>query len=225
MTGLAAVYLFLLGLAAGLALLTLTAYRRVSPTWLKWLLLGLGLFVISRYVAMALFTAPDAPDRFWAFRRCWFATSIGLTFSSVMAIDHVVRHPAMTPKKLLQWMAPFLLAYASVILFGQFEPQPDRVIGWIPRLTPVWQRVLSTTHSLFLIGFLAGCALLAKKIPSRPIRRALAALAAGQLLLGVDGVVLAFGGWYFRPYLYSEMLTLAALWFAYDTGTRLQGGG
>ena len=51
-----ALYLFLLGLASGLALLTASAFRKVSPAWVRWLLLACGALVISRYVAMALQT-------------------------------------------------------------------------------------------------------------------------------------------------------------------------
>ena len=70
-------YLFLLGLDMGISLLTITSYRHVSPRWLKWLLIASGLFVISRYVTMALFTSPQAAQSFWPLRHCWYATSVG----------------------------------------------------------------------------------------------------------------------------------------------------
>ncbi len=70
-------YLFLLGLAMGISLLTITSYRHVSPRWLKWLLIASGLFVISRYVTMALFTSPQAAQSVWPLRHCWYATSVG----------------------------------------------------------------------------------------------------------------------------------------------------
>lgn len=217
MPPLAAAYLFLLGLASGVSLLTLTAYRRVSPVWLRWLLVLSGAFVTARYVTMALFTSPDAPDRFWALRPCWYATSIGLTLPGVFAIDQLLRHPAISPKRLLIWFMPFALAYGAVIFFGQASPEPDRVIGWVPRLSLGWQRWLAVVHAVFVLGFLGICALFMRKVPSRRIRTALLALAAGCLALGVDGLILALGGWYFRPYLYTEILMLLALWYAYDT--------
>ena len=218
-------YLFLLGLASGITLLALTAYRRVSPPWLKWLLIASGVFVMSRYVTMALFTSDEAPQRFWALRHCWFATSIGLTLPSVFAIDQLLRHPALSPKKLLCWFAPFLAAYSAVILFGAFSPVPDRVGGWIPRLSSGWQAFVAIVHGTFVIGFLGICGMLMRKIPSRPIRASLLGLAVGQAYLAVDGLLLASGRWYFRPFLYSEMLTLLAIWHAYETSTALQQGG
>ena len=217
MTPLAGLYLFLLGLAGGVVLLTLTAYRRVSPPWVKGLLLAVGLFMFGRYATMALFAAAARPEPLWALRHFWFATSLGLPLSSAFALDQLIRHPAMTPKKLLVRLSPFLLAYAAVILFGRATPVPDRVIGWSLHLSPGWQRLLSATHGLFVAGFLGICALLIRKIPTRAIRIALFGLAFGQACLAADGFILASGHWYFRPYLYSELLMLAALWHAFET--------
>ena len=223
MASLADAYLFLLGLASGVGVLSITAYRRVSPPWLKWLLTASGVFVISRYVTLALFTNGEAPRRFWILRHCWFATSIGLTLPSVFAIDQLLRHPALSPKKLLWWFAPFLAVYSSVMLFGAVTPVPDRVVGWMLRLGAGWRVLVSVVQGTFVIGFVAICVLLIRKISSRPIRRALLGLAVGQLYLGIDGVLLALGRWYFRPFLYSEMLALLAIWYAYETSASLQG--
>ena len=222
MHSLAESYLFLLGLASGVVLLPITAYRRVSPPWLKWLLTATGLFTISRYVTMALFTNAEAPQLFWGLRHCWFATSIGLTLPSVMAIDQLVRHPAMSPFKLLRLFSPFLAVYSTVILFGTMTPQPDRIAGWMPILSLRWQWLLSGVQTVFVIGFVGICAMLIQKLPSRPIRGALLVLALAHLYLGFDGVLLALGKWYFRPFLFSEIFALLALWHAYDTSASLQ---
>lgn len=217
MAALAGAYLFCLGLASGFTLLAITAYRRVSPRWLKWLLIASGLFVMSRYVTMAIFTRADAPQRFWALRPCWFATSVGLTLPSVFAIDQLVRHPALSPTKILRWFAPFLVVYALVIFGGSATPVPDRVIGWMPQLASGWRLLLALTQSVFVIVFVGFCILLMRTLPAAPIRLALLWLAAGHLTLGLDGLLVACGQWYFRPFLFSEMLTLLAIWHAYET--------
>jgi len=216
------VYLFLLGLACGIALLTTTSYRHVSPPWLRWLLLASGVFVMSRYVTMALFATAEAPRSFLALRPCWFATSVGLTLPSVFALDQLVRHPAMTSKKLLVWFSPFLVVYGLILLFANVTMEPDRVAGWMPRLAAEWRLLLSLTQGAFVIGFIGMSLMLMRKIPSTPIRLALLGLAAGQAYLGLDGLLLALGRWYVRPFLYSEILTLLALWHAYETSARLQ---
>lgn len=222
MAPLAGAYLFLLGLASGITVLAITSYRLASPAWLRRLLIVTGFLVIGRYVTMALFTQADAPERFWALRRLWFATSYGLTLPSVVAVDQLIRHPAMTPKKLLTWFAPFLVAYLAVSLFGAFRPSPDPVAGWQPELLPAWAGVVSIVQTLFVLAFVGGCALFIRKIPVRPIQSALAILAAAHVALAIDGVVLAMGGWYFRPFLFSEMLMLLALWHAFTTAAKLQ---
>ena len=219
---LTSLYLFLLGLSAGMALLTITSYRRVSPAWLKWVLIAAGIFVISRYVTMALFTSEDAPQRFWALRRCWFATSLSLPLASIFAVDQLVRHPAMTPKKLLCWYTPFLVAYGAVILFGTLTPTPDRFVGWTPQLTVGWRQVLALTHGVFVVGFVGVGILLIRKLPVRSARCALLGLIAAVLLLALDGIFIALGSWYFRPYLYSEIIMLLALWHAFETAAALQ---
>jgi len=218
----AGVYLFLLGLACGVAVLTTTSYRRVSPRWLRWLLFASGAFVMSRYVTMALFTATDAPRYFLALRPCWFATSVGLTFPSVFALDQLLRHPVMTPKKLLLWFSPFLAVYGIVLMFADVTLGPDRLVGWALHLGAGWQLLLSLAQGLFVVGFIGISVMLMRKIPSASIRLALLGLVAGQAYLGLDGVLLSLGRWYVRPFLYSEMLMLLALWHAYETSARLQ---
>jgi len=215
-------YLFLLGFASGLAILAISSYRRVSPRWLKWLLVASGLFVIGRYVTMALFTSEEAPQRFWALRHCWYGTSLGLTLPSVFAVDQLIRHPAMTPKKLLIRFAPFLIAYLAVIFFADAQAVPDRVVGWSLKLTPPWRAAVIVVQSVFVLGFVGISLMLMAKLPSWPIRRALLGLVAGHVYLTLDGLIQAFGGWYFRPNLYSEMVTLLALWHAYETAADLR---
>jgi hypothetical protein len=220
MGSLANAYLFLLGLASGIALLTLTAYRRVSPAWLKWLLVGSGMLVVSRYLTMALFTNAEAPQRFWAIRYCWFATPVGLILPSVFAIDQLLRHPAMSPRKLLGWVAPFSVAYVAVILFAQATPVADEIVGWTPRLSAGWQTLVSIVEGVFVSGFVGVCVTLMRKVSSRPIQSALLGLALGHGYLGLDVLLLALGRWYFKPFLYSEMVTLLAIWPAYETATQ-----
>ena len=222
MSGTAGGYLFLLGLAFGVALLTFTAYARVSPRWLRWLLMAADLLVAGRYVAMACFALAQTPERVWVLRRLWFGSVIGLTLPSVFAVDALIRHPAMTPRKLLLRFSPFLAAYATLILFGHTAPIADRVAGWAVSLTPGWRALLSSVQILFVLGFLGLCVLLVWKVPVPAIRTALLMLAAAHTYLALDGLLVATGRWYIRPFLYSEMLTLLALWHAFQTAARLQ---
>ena len=217
---LTAAYLFLLGAASGLVVLTLSVYRRISPSWLKRFLLATGLLLISRYVTMAFFTLPDAPQRFWWAHRLWLASTIGLTLPAIFVIDQLLRHPALSPKKLLVWASPLVVINGAVMLFGSFQAVPDPVAGWTLRVGEGWRLVLAVTQGIFVAALLGWCGLLIWKFPSRPVRQALGLLIASYAYLGVDGVLLAVGGWYFRPFLYSELAALLALWYAYDTAVR-----
>jgi len=223
MTTLAQAYFFLLGVACGVALLPVAAYRRVTPIWLRGLLIACGLLVIGRYLVMALFASPDAPERFGAVRRLWFGSAIGLTVPSAFAVDQLLRHPAMTPKRLLGWLAPFIAIGAAILLIAEATLVPDPLIGWSVRLLGPWRWLLPAAEGAFVVAFLAIVGLLVRKLPSGPMRRALWGLAAGQALLGLDGLIVALGGWYVRPFLYTEMLMGLALWHAYETAFALQG--
>lgn len=222
MGGLPSAYLFLLGLASGLTLLSLTAYRRMSPRWLKWLLVVTGCFTLSRYVTMALFASSPDPQRVWFLRPCYFATSIGLPLPSVLAIDQLLRHPAMSPKKLLRWCSPFLIASLAAIFLSASAPVPDRVLGWTPHLSSGWRWWFACIHGGFFLAFVGMILAIWPKVPWPRVRLALLGLLLGHSALGLDGLLRLFGAWYFRPFLYSEMLTLLAIWYAYETSVELQ---
>ncbi len=214
---LAAWHVFSLGVTAGLTFLTMTAFWAVSPRWLRNLLLLTGLLTLSRYVAMVICAISDDPQPWWLLRRCWWATTIGLTLPTVVAVDQLVRHPAMTPKKLLSRFSPFLIVYLLVMLLGASTPVRDPWIGWVPRLAPAWRLILSITQGLFVLGLLGVSGFLVRKLPSRSVRAALIGLMLAHASLGIDRFVRLFGGWPACPFLFGELLTLLAIWAALRT--------
>ncbi len=216
------IYVFLLGLTAGLAILAMTAYGRTSPRWLRFLLFAAGLLALGRYLALFLFTTPQAPQQFSIFGHLWFGTSIGLTLPSVFAVDQLLRHPAMTPAKLLRRFSPFCIVSLSVILLGAYTIVPDPAVGWAIRLTLPWRIVLSLVQAIFVVGFITLCAMALRKPIPRPARAALLTLIVAHVYLGLDGLLLALRQWYFRPFLFSEMIALLALWYAFETADALQ---
>lgn len=206
-------YLFVLGVATGLVVLLLTAYLSVSPPWLRWLLLASGVLAAGRYVVMALFAVSADPQALWGLRACWFGTSIGLTLPGVVAMDQLVRHPAMTPKKLVQGYAPFAAAYLAAILLGSYELAADPLAGHSLRLVGWGRWLLAATHSVFVASFVWLAAMVCRKVPVPRIRLALGVLMAAYVYLWLDGVLQ-------RPCLYSELLAMGALWFALETARR-----
>ena len=201
--------LFLLGLAAGLALLTASSYRRVSPPWLRRLLFAVGAFVAFRYVAVALFAQAANPHDVWVWRHAWFATAVGLTLPSVVAVDQLLRHPAMTPAKLLTWYSPFLAAYAAIILYGGYVAAPEASGGWTLHLTPEWRTLLIVTQAVFVLGFIGIAGFVIMKFPLPRVRAALAGLIAAHLGLSTHRLP-------------AELFALLALWYAFETAAELQ---
>jgi hypothetical protein len=210
-------YLAALGLAAGLAVLAITAYTAVGPSWLRWSLIASGALAIGRYATMTAFATSAAPEQLAGLQRFWFGTSIGLTWPTAVAMDQLVRHPAMTPKKLFTFYAPFLAVYLAVLAAGTLVQQTDPIVAVSPELVGWGRGLIIVAQSAFvgLVLWMGGR--LVRKLPAGRTRLAVALLMAAHAYLGLDGVVLALGGWYVRPFLYSEMLALAAIWFALDT--------
>ena len=220
--------LFLLGLASGFALLAISAYRHVSPAWLKWLLIASAMLLIGRYVLtiwwptlgeMAYFMVTDwlgkgGEAAFFLLYCCWVVSSIGLTLPGVFAIDQLIRHPAMTPKKLFRWYLLFPLANGAAL------------VGLARGVNSFWMIFVDTVFLIFLIGFVGVCVMLWRKIPSPPIQRALLGLALAYGYLGLDILLGALlGRWHETALLYSEMAALLALWYAYETSASLQRSG
>jgi hypothetical protein len=213
-------YLFWLGLAVGVSILAVSAYVAVSPRWLRVLLYVAGGLTASRYVAMALLTIDANPTPLWLWKRLWFASSFGLTLPSLVALDQLIRHPAMSPRKLMMGFTPFLLVYGAVLLFGRFELKPDPVRGISPSVVGWGLGALALAQGVFVIGFLALGAILVRAVRSPRIRLALLGLMLAQGYLGLDGLLVRLGRGYPWPFLFSEILTLVALWFALDTAQR-----
>lgn len=198
-----AIDFFLLGLASGIALLTMTAYRRVSPRWLRWLLLASGVLLLGHYLSLARSYALIGVFAVFV-PASWLETTgapLALTLPGVFAIDQLLRHPSITPKTLLWWYGPFAAALVILPLFP---------------LIPFWH--LRVLVGLFALGLVGVCAFAILKFPSPTIRPALLVLILGYLALGIGYVWL--GG--FHAF---DTLTLLALWYAYDTAAEGGRGG
>lgn len=178
---------YLLGFATGLALATTASYRHVSPPWLRWLLMLSGAFVMSRYTI----------------RAPWILGAIGLTLPAFFAIDQLLKHPAMTPVKLLRWYAPFATLYGLVLLC---------------RDPAVMQRLSAVVTGLFSAVLLIVGLLLVRRVPVGTIRTALLLLIVAYVGFAIDTIHMGS-----RPgFSYAELLVLLALWHAFETSARLQ---
>jgi hypothetical protein len=177
---------FLFGLTSGLVILLLTAYRRLSPRWLKWLLIVMALLLLSGYVTLAYVAVDESWLRWWRFIR-----SVGLTLPGLFAVDQLIRHPAVTPKKVLRWYSPWFMAYG------------------IASFTPWWRWTVPAVTTFFSLMLLWISGMVIRKLPDRRIRLALISLSLAYLAMGLSGLLLA------------DMLLLLALWSAFDTSVRI----
>ena len=213
-------YGFLLGLSTGVTLLTTTSYRRVSPAWLKWLLIISGMLLIVHELTLTLLISSISIDHLWALRFIWYLMPMALLFPGVMAIDQLLRHPAMSPNMLLRWLAPFLGADLLIISLARLTVAPNLVVGWMPVLERGWAMLSLLLHEALLLAAVVGCFFLIRKPLPRAMRQALCGLVVGFAALGLAVVFLLTQKW--LSLLLSELPMLFALWYAYETSTELQ---
>ena len=185
------VRLFALGFSAGLTTLTMSAYRRASPRWLRWLLLGSGLLVMGRYAALA--AQPPLHDGL--FRIADAGSLIGLTLPGIFAIDQVLRHPALSPKILLRWYAPFAILVSGWLLLRAKGSVGDQVLA------------IQGLSSLSIAG---ACLLVMRRFPVPAARRALLGLVLGYLGCAMVHLLPV------PLFLLAELPILLALWYAYE---------
>lgn len=183
---------FLLGLASGVALLPIAAYRRASPPWLRWLLIGTGVLVVARYATIAQLTHAPEPSRIASY--VLLVSPVGFALPTTFAVDRLVQHPALSAGKLLRWSAPPLAVYLAVALLAEVTSGP-------------WLTLLSVFHAAFVLGFIGLCLTLARKLPDRRLRSSLAVLALSYASMAATGLL----------GLLPELLILLALWAAYET--------
>jgi hypothetical protein len=215
-------YLFLLGLACGIACLAITSYVRLSPRWLRWMLMASGLCLVARYVSLA-YAAIGAPWPEAPFLRAWLGSDIGFTLPSVFAVDALIRHPAMTPRKLLARFSPFLALYAALAVAARGSVLFNRQLGWGFALTPPWLILAAALQAGFLVAFAGVSFVLIRKLPVPAIRAALLILVVSHGYRQSLSLAMAMKGWWLSAeLLLPEMLTLLAIWYAFQTATRLQ---
>lgn len=183
--------------------LAISGYRHASPAWLRWLLIGSGTLLVGRYTAMAV-ELSNFQVQHWIFDCRWIARFVGLTLPAVFAVDQLIRHPAITPKKLLRGYAVLLSIYLAA--YGL-------------RAMPGAEAIFFSIEFAFPFVIAGLCLMLMRNIPSPPIRRVLLILTLTYVCLGVTTPF----AWYYErsedlyEFVFAEMIGLVALWHAFET--------
>ena len=130
----------------------------------------------------------------------WLAGLIGLTWPVMAAVDQLVRHPAMTPKKLALWYAPFLVCSLVAIVGGM-----ARAVGCL------------------LAGFSAVLMVVAgamwRRLPPGAVKSALAMLMVAAVACAAEGVARAIdpSG---LPWMWPEALVMTGVWRSFRAASR-----
>ena len=154
---------FLPGIACGMSLVLLTSFRTISTREIRWVLIACGLLLVSRYISLASTSPRYILGAEW-FRLLEIERTLGLWVPYAISLDQVLRHPAMTPKRVLRGCVVVSLIY----LLASYLPVPLISIA------------LETLLALGLVGF---GLFLARKIPA--LREGLVPLVFGTVCLSL----------------------------------------
>ena len=208
-----------LGAALGLVALPLSVCLDVSPRWLRQLLIGCGALLALRYLVMALSLAGGDARAWWGVRSLCSVHLIGLTWPAVVAADQLIRNPAVTPKTLVRWYAPFLAISLFIMVFGHTGLMPAGGDEVRLALLGGWARLAGLLLGLFATALWAIGGAVWTRLPTGPVKAALTGLLGAYALVGLEGLVQAT-----RPspgpWMWPEMLALVALWAALRAGQR-----
>ena len=211
--------MLVLGVALGLLALPLSVYVGVSQRWVRWSLVACGALMAMRYFVMASSLASGDVRSWWGLRSLWVIHLVALTWPAVVAADHLIRHPAVTPQVLARWYAPvavsatglILLGHAGVVVAGHADVPPVFAGGWV--------RAAGALLGGFSLVLLAVGGAIWRRLSPGPVRTALFALMAVYMLVGLEGVIQVV-----RPspipWLWPELLASLALWGAFQTAQR-----
>ena len=184
--------IFCLRLSTGASALLFSEYLALSPRWFRGVIAAAGLGVLLRYWLLVWTAITPVPLTAWMIDGIDLWAAIGLTLPCAAALDQLVRHPAMTPKKLLRAYAPIAVAWMPAVVLG-----------------PLASAVVQSAFALLIVW--VGARLI-RKLPVRKIRLSVAGLALAQLLLAGQrlagsGVMLDI-----RVLLVSEGVVLGSIW-------------
>ncbi len=200
--------LYLTGFASGTVLLALSGYRQASPSWLKWLLWATGAFLLTRYF-MTILALQSFPEVFFQIHHYrWAVATTCLGIPGLFVIDQMLRHPAMSPEKFARIALPVIVLQALCVVLSDFVP-------WIMWLS-------FGIYQLTALGLVGFCLRLMFQVPNALMKRALAALIFGFGCLAVEGLISLQGNPFAAPGLLSEIITLIALWYAYEASATLR---
>ena len=191
---------YMLGLVTGTALFPVWTFGRVSPSWMRGLILGCQLVIAAHYCLLGQMP-PAGPDDLQWFRPVWLAQGAQVIVSAVV-LDQLIRHPAMSPRRLLLAAGPF----AAV-------PVLAAIIG--PGAWTAWGTEGALTAFHLLYAAVGGFLLL--KIRMRRLQGMLALLLIAHLAFWASQSRLV--PW--RSSAWADVVLYCSLAFAYQTSAAL----
>lgn len=183
---------FLLGWAVGASALLFSEYLALSPRWFRWVIAAAGFGVVLRYWLLALTAITPVPLAAWMIDGVDVWAAVSLTFPCAVALDQLVRHPAMTPKKLLRSYAPVAAAWMVAVIVNRLA--------------------VAIVHTAFALLVVWMGAQLIRKLPLHKIQLSVAGLAAAQLLLAAQRLAGSQAVLDIRVLLASECVVLGSIW-------------
>lgn len=215
-------------LAIGAIFMNLVAIRGIRDQALKYLAGVLLLFTITRYVTLIIYGDRPSLWELELLRYFYFASSIGLTMTTVLAIWYAVPcfREKLSAMQCLLLFLPWSFFYLYLII-----KQPTQIIkggsyGYILALIGKWPFYLGIAQGSLILILLLLCLYGIWHYKHLQIRMQLFFIIAAQLLLMVDGMNYGMSSSFvFTPFTLTEAFGFMATYYAFSHSVRTIGKG
>ena len=215
-------------LALGAIMMNLIAVKKLHKQQLKRITSSLLLFTMLRYITLMIYGGAPSLQALQAARYFYFASSLGLTMTTVLAIWYAM--PCLREKfsasQVVLFFSPWILFYLYVIIGQPTEIVRGRSYGYVLTLTGRWPMYLSIAQGSLIVIIVLVCIYGIMRYKHLQIRVQLFFIVCAQVLLALDGMSYRLSTMQvFPPFTLSEAFGFAATYYTFGHALRAIGGG
>lgn len=203
--------------------LNLSVIPHVMDKTLKRIVITLLLFTSMRYVALIIYGDSPTYELLQVFRYFYFASSIGLTMTTLLAIWYVL---PILRKRFKSYMVPLIFLPWNLFYIYVIVKQPTEIIkgnqfGYQLQLIDRFPFYLSIVQGSLVTIIILICLYGIYKYKHLQIRVQLIFIIAAQVLLALDGISFSMSlPRVFMPFTITEAFGFAATYYAYKKAVK-----
>ncbi|WP_341877948.1 hypothetical protein [Defluviitalea saccharophila] len=175
-------------------------------------------FTGLRYIALIVFTLSSNIDILKFFSYFYYASSIGITIPSVLALWYII--PRFR-ERIKEWVvlllfSPFIFFYLNLIYLQPIQIIKHDGFGYRLQLISPWNHWLSMVQGIFTLMVLCMCFYGFRSYKYKFPRSQYLLFILGYILTTIDGLCMLFNTVYpIEPFVFSEAFILIAILYAF----------